>query len=440
MGAKSKFLKYMIIFAFIPLILSIGIIPAISFGEMIDSPRKQMKNGIASEDVVCKSGFTLMLRPSGSAVCVKPSTAEKLDLLGWVTIQKETTMIKETAEPYILTSDDCIEQSTGLTLVEDLAGLLALLTDTEFVYGIGLFALNEFTCPSDDNQSAMLERVFAEGFGEILAEMKKLPYVTAATIELDKATTVIETQVVDIVPDYQDNQCKYNYTDDELFISLTESGSSKFLGWDPTYFLNNVVHPLDHGYVQELGIGNYAMGVNLYIAMLQQTALVDPDHKNEPNKSRYADYLKNQLYNSINHTTTILQELRDNAPVLENITDSTIQRYGYPDVDYSWYAYGYAIADEFYQITDCSLLKDAYGNWPPECKDATNMGEFAQEVSDINYSYQESLENQRELHAPINHLNATVTAWQHLYDNGVVPISVQDKRVCDDIKKNSTKN
>lgn len=86
------------IITLIPLILSIGITPAISFGEMIDSPRKQMKNGIAVEDVVCKSGFTLMLRTSGSAACVKPSTAEKLDLMGWGTIQKETTVMKETTE------------------------------------------------------------------------------------------------------------------------------------------------------------------------------------------------------------------------------------------------------------------------------------------------------------------------------------------------------
>jgi len=33
-----------VLFVLIPLILSIGIIPAISFGEMINSPRKQMQN------------------------------------------------------------------------------------------------------------------------------------------------------------------------------------------------------------------------------------------------------------------------------------------------------------------------------------------------------------------------------------------------------------
>jgi len=78
----------------IPLILSIGITPAISFGEMIDSPRKQMQKGVTAVDVVCKSGLTLMIRTSGDAVCVKPSTAERLVIAGFGTIEK--TMMKET--------------------------------------------------------------------------------------------------------------------------------------------------------------------------------------------------------------------------------------------------------------------------------------------------------------------------------------------------------
>jgi hypothetical protein len=69
----------------------------ISFAENteIDSPRKQMKNGVAAEDVICKSSFTLMIRISGDAVCVKPSTAEKLTSAGFGTIEKEASMVKE---------------------------------------------------------------------------------------------------------------------------------------------------------------------------------------------------------------------------------------------------------------------------------------------------------------------------------------------------------
>jgi hypothetical protein len=48
---------------------------------MVDSPRKQMANGIEIENVECNSGLTLMKKYSGSAACVKPFTVEKLENL-----------------------------------------------------------------------------------------------------------------------------------------------------------------------------------------------------------------------------------------------------------------------------------------------------------------------------------------------------------------------
>jgi len=97
-----------IIFALIPLILSIGVVPAMSFAEIIDSPRKQMADGIASENVVCKSDFTLMIRSSGDAACVTPTTAEKLENAGWGTIVEEK-MIETSIEEEI-TIEESIEE------------------------------------------------------------------------------------------------------------------------------------------------------------------------------------------------------------------------------------------------------------------------------------------------------------------------------------------
>jgi len=48
-------------------------------------PLKQMKLGISAENVDCKKGFELMLRPSGSAACVKPSSVPILIEKGWTT-------------------------------------------------------------------------------------------------------------------------------------------------------------------------------------------------------------------------------------------------------------------------------------------------------------------------------------------------------------------
>ena len=97
-----------ILFALIPLILSIGVVPAITFAENIDSPRKQMANGISAENVVCKSDFTLMIRSTGDAACVTPTTAEKLESVGWGTIAEEK-IIEASIEEEI-TIEESIEE------------------------------------------------------------------------------------------------------------------------------------------------------------------------------------------------------------------------------------------------------------------------------------------------------------------------------------------
>ena len=43
----------------------------------VDSPRKQMENGISAEDVVCKNELQLMIRNNGDAICVKHGSVEK---------------------------------------------------------------------------------------------------------------------------------------------------------------------------------------------------------------------------------------------------------------------------------------------------------------------------------------------------------------------------
>ncbi len=59
------------------------------------SPKKQMNDGVSAEDVICKGGFTLMIRMSGDAACVTPSTASKLSSAGWGEIIKEFEMQAE---------------------------------------------------------------------------------------------------------------------------------------------------------------------------------------------------------------------------------------------------------------------------------------------------------------------------------------------------------
>jgi protein-disulfide isomerase len=69
--------------------------PSAVFSESIDSPLKQMAMGISAEDVVCKSGFDLMIRFSGTAACVTPTTAMELEISGWGVITNTAAMIKD---------------------------------------------------------------------------------------------------------------------------------------------------------------------------------------------------------------------------------------------------------------------------------------------------------------------------------------------------------
>ena len=104
MESNSNFPKYVILFALIPLILSIGIAPAMSFGNIFGSPKKQMDGGVPTEDVLCRYGLDLMLRPSSSVACVMPASADKLNALGWETLVEglptlpELTVVEKTVE------------------------------------------------------------------------------------------------------------------------------------------------------------------------------------------------------------------------------------------------------------------------------------------------------------------------------------------------------
>ncbi len=69
--------------------VSIGVSPSLSHAASIDSPKKQVNNGANSEEVMCNPGLTLMIRYSGDAACVNPTTAEKLSTANWGEIKKE---------------------------------------------------------------------------------------------------------------------------------------------------------------------------------------------------------------------------------------------------------------------------------------------------------------------------------------------------------------
>jgi len=49
----------------------------------VDPPRKQVAQGIAPEEVICKEGLELIIKHNQSPACVKLETAGKLEERGW---------------------------------------------------------------------------------------------------------------------------------------------------------------------------------------------------------------------------------------------------------------------------------------------------------------------------------------------------------------------
>ena len=66
------------------LVLSLALFLANPVNADTDSPKKQMKRGIASEDITCKAGLSLVIRNNGFPACVKSITADKLQKMGLV--------------------------------------------------------------------------------------------------------------------------------------------------------------------------------------------------------------------------------------------------------------------------------------------------------------------------------------------------------------------
>lgn len=85
----------------------------LSFGEIIEPPRKQLENGVSPEDIICKPGFSLVILHSEKPVCLSPTTILKLEERGYI-----KSIIREfvTETPEIKIDDLPSEVGTGSTI------------------------------------------------------------------------------------------------------------------------------------------------------------------------------------------------------------------------------------------------------------------------------------------------------------------------------------
>ena len=92
-------------------------------GEIL-SPRKQVAQGIAPEDVICKEGLELVFKSTNnSPACVNPQTVDKLIERGWAlsnqSVQEEQTFDFAKSKKSVLSDLVKIEQSHKFDIVFD---------------------------------------------------------------------------------------------------------------------------------------------------------------------------------------------------------------------------------------------------------------------------------------------------------------------------------
>jgi len=60
----------------------------------IDSPRKQMAEGVSAQDVICRDVLEKVIRTNGMPACVKPETVDKMFERGMLFSTKVTKFVE----------------------------------------------------------------------------------------------------------------------------------------------------------------------------------------------------------------------------------------------------------------------------------------------------------------------------------------------------------
>jgi len=116
---KRNSFTHFSLFLMVLLVASVGLTPTLSYSASLDSPRKQMQNGIESETVICNPDLTLIIQNDGDAACVTTSTAQKLSASNWGTIQKEFPVDSDQITALInYRSIDESRQKDGLAIID----------------------------------------------------------------------------------------------------------------------------------------------------------------------------------------------------------------------------------------------------------------------------------------------------------------------------------
>ena len=102
----------------------------LSFADTLESPRKQLERGIDPENIMCKSGFKLVILHSDKPACLSPDTVIKLEQRNYVKsvireFAQENIEIKDAFIPPSLSTSSTISGNTGTTTAPQITNIPA---------------------------------------------------------------------------------------------------------------------------------------------------------------------------------------------------------------------------------------------------------------------------------------------------------------------------
>ncbi|EDP96409.1 hypothetical protein U8527_09875 [Kordia algicida OT-1] len=122
-------------------------------------------------------------------------------------------------------------------------------------------------------------------------------------------------------------------------------------------FYTDVLGLLEQTTYVKKGLRSYIIGVSIYILILQEKALIDPDHMN-PNDTSYAITLRSNATKYLNHIETYYKELYD-------ARSGQIYVYSDPWIDYNVHKDAYRYRDNGTNFVSQRYydIKHSPGNW-----------------------------------------------------------------------------
>ena len=125
----NRIFQLSVIAIIVSFFFSVGFLE-LSFADNIESPKKQLKSGVEINDILCKSGYTLVVLYSDKPACLSPTTVLKLEERDYIKsvlreFVQETIEIKDVVPLPNVSAGSTISGNTGTTSAPQITNIPA---------------------------------------------------------------------------------------------------------------------------------------------------------------------------------------------------------------------------------------------------------------------------------------------------------------------------